>query len=391
MENVRLITSEQPLVFRDGRPFGDIGMRGREAQKWPFPSTVAGAFRTAVGRVRSPDYFSADNADKAANLERILQLRTGTMLPVCEGEDGVWRFLAPRPADAFVVDAAGGNSEACVDVQRFSLKLLEMGCGTDLPFSDWLYPLPASKEKPSRRAPLYWNWDVFEQWLGLKPRESFLNISPHDLGTNGPEIEERMHVGIEAETGAAKENALFASSGICLRTRLHERLGMAVAFEGETEGLERVSAVYLGGERRTAQVSPLPILFPECPTLKENSQYLRLVLLTPGDFGGWCPKWLSAESGLHKPWMDFPTELRLVSAFVPPWLAISGWDFVARGPKATRKLVPAGAVYVVELQDPAKAQEVAQTLWLRSICEPDTQSAWDGFGTVAVGRCELSL
>ena len=199
-----------------------------------------------------------------------------------------------------------------------------------------------------------------------------------------------MHVGIEPETGTAKENALFASGGLCLRTRKRERLGLAVAVGGDAEGLDQVSTVYLGGERRTAQVTHLQQPLPGCPKLGE-SQFLRLILMTPGDFGGWCPESLSAEQGWCKPWADLPTGLRLRSAIIPHWTALSGWDFVTRAPKATRKLVPAGAVYVVELQDPAKAQDVAQTLWLRSICKPDSQSAQDGFGTVAVGRCELSF
>lgn len=388
MGTVSLITSDQPLVFRDGRPFGDIGMRGKEAQTWPFPSTVAGAFRTAVGRARSPDYFSETNADKAANLERILQLRLETILPVCEGADGAWKFLAPRPADALAVDAGRDETQTGLDVHGFSLRTLEKGSGTDLPFSDWLYPLPASKEKPSRRSPAFWNWDCFEQWL--KTGKGFQNILPQALGTNGPEFEERLHVGIEPETGIAKENALFASGGLCLRTQKRERLGLAVAFGGDADGVGQVGTIHLGGERRAAQVTRMPTSLPVCPQLGE-SHYLRLVLLTPGDFNGWCPEWLSAESGWHKPCPDLSTGLRLRSAFIPQWVPLSGWDFVKRAPKAMRKLVPAGAVYVVEVQDPSKAQDVAQTLWLRSVCKPESQASRDGFGTVAVGRCELSL
>lgn len=387
MGTVSLITSDQPLVFRDGRPFGDVGMRGKDTLAWPCPSTVAGAFRTAVGRVRSPDYFGGENTDKAANLARILQFRLEAMLPVREDRNGAWTFLAPRPADALAVDTAGDETAKGLDVHGFSFKPLEKGCGTDLPFLDWLYPFPATKERPSRHAPLFWDWTIFERWL--KTGRGFRNLAPHELGTNGPETEERMHVGIEAETGTAKGNALFAACGIRLLTRQRERLGLSVAFGGDTEGLEQVNSVYLGGERRTAQVSPMPNPLPECPLLGE-SPFLRLVLMTPGDFGGWCPEGLSAEPGWSKPWPNLPTGVRLRSAIVPPWTALSGWDFARRAPKATRKLVPSGAVYVVEVQDPSKAQDVAQALWLRSICKPDSQTARDGFGIVTVGHCDPS-
>ena len=51
------LTGRDPIVSRDGRPFGSFGgARGNRMRSvaWPLPSVVAGSFRTALGKAAGP-------------------------------------------------------------------------------------------------------------------------------------------------------------------------------------------------------------------------------------------------------------------------------------------------------------------------------------------------
>jgi CRISPR-associated protein Cmr3 len=67
---------------------------------------------------------------------------------------------------------------------------------------------------------------------------------------------------------------------------------------------------------------------------------------------------------------------------VERWQAVSGWDMVARKPKAIRRVTPAGSVYWFEI---VKATEDwAKKLWLTPISDSE-QDRRDGFGLVLPG------
>lgn len=205
-----------------------------------------------------------------------------------------------------------------------------------------------------------------------------------------------MHTAIDPATGTVLDGRLFASWGLRLATMENEnqeagRLGIGVALIGTAPGDAPFGPCRFGGERRTAVVDALETAFPPCPDWFEGCRFLRLVLISPGDFGAWAPPWLlpDAESG-ETDWRTVPRtdiRIRLCSAHLPRWQPVSGWDYVRRGPKAMRKLVPAGAVYVVELEDPAQAQSLAGTLWGRSLAENLADP--DGCGAVCVGTLNL--
>ena len=74
------------------------------------------------------------------------------------------------------------------------------------------------------------------------------------------------------------------------------------------------------------------------------------------------------------------------------WRAVSGWNLEKgkRGPKAIRRLVPAGSVYFFELKDGNPA-DLAK-LWLKSVSDKgqDGQDRRDGFGLAMWGIWDQS-
>jgi CRISPR-associated protein Cmr3 len=205
-----------------------------------------------------------------------------------------------------------------------------------------------------------------------------------------------MHTAIDAQTGTVKTGQLFASQGIRLAVGGNEqqragRFGFGISLDNTGNSDDPFGTCFLGGERRIAFVESSGSLFPSCPNWFDQAKYLRLVLISPGDFGAWAPSWLLPDSKAGETgWCTVPgsdINIRLCSAFVPRWQPVSGWDYETGSPKATRKLVPAGAVYVVEVENADRSQEFAQMVWGRSI--GDNLSDPDGCGAVCVGNVTI--
>ncbi|HHO47334.1 MAG TPA: hypothetical protein ENN06_02580 [Desulfobacteraceae bacterium] len=392
-----LIRALDPLVFRDGRPFGDSGNVSGGMLRWPLPVTIAGMFRTQAGIGRAPDWFTGHDANRRkTNIEAILRVRITGMLPVWRGRgDESWRFLASRPADALVT--GGNDTPEALMIHRYKFDKTGDGTtGTDLPWANWLYPQAATMEKPVSGQPDFWHWQYLERWLR---DESIGQITGSTLGVPLPKPEIRVHTAIDPTTGTVASGKLFESPGVRFETEAgagvpQGELGIAVRIDG-LDNLDNLAGpCRLGGERRTAIVEPFAQDWPACPNTFEKQSYLRLLLVTPGNFGGWAPSWLhpTTDAG-ETAWCDIPglagARVRLCSAFVPRWQPVSGWDMATRAPKAMRKLVPAGAVYVIEVEQPERSREIAAHLWGRTLVG-GTGAGDDGYGIALVGNTILA-
>jgi CRISPR type III-B/RAMP module-associated protein Cmr3 len=154
----------------------------------------------------------------------------------------------------------------------------------------------------------------------------------------------------------------------------------------------------LGGEGRCVEYRRSSIQLPECPDeIGKKGSFLRLITITHSSFGGWAPDWLwpasdrlarSSEKA-EPPWVSVPghddLKVRLAGAVAPRWVPLSGWNYALHSPKKMRKVIPPGAVYLIQCQDPARASDTAQALWMTSLCSG--QDARDGFGKIMVGNC----
>ncbi|WP_027180398.1 type III-B CRISPR module-associated Cmr3 family protein [Maridesulfovibrio bastinii] len=392
------ISSDDLIILRDGRPFGAAGIFGGNSLDWPYPQTLAGMCRSAIGLNCCSDYFS-----HKSNLEQILKVSLDRVLPLlCSDHD---EFLLPIPADIIF----------CGEKQRqahvLSYKSMGKGEGTDVKCPHWLYPTIATEEKAATR-PKFMRQQFANDYL-----TGSLGISKeiHDEDADfvsGPILETRIHTAIDPKTGSADEGKLFAESGLYLKAPKHghsfDRFEILLPFgeneqgilgdikisfdlSGLTEDMEMPEFAYLGGERRRVLVEKdCPPQFPEPIKTDGTDRFLKLLLTTHGDFGSWAPQWLVPDGDESRcDWVTEPrsgVKLRLRSAVLSGWAPVSGWDYAKYCQKAFKKLVCPGSVYLVELQDSTQSGKFIDAIWGKSICEAESQSDKDGYGQVLVAK-----
>ncbi|PKL02339.1 MAG: hypothetical protein CVV55_04945 [Synergistetes bacterium HGW-Synergistetes-2] len=173
---------------------------------------------------------------------------------------------------------------------------------------------------------------------------------------------------------------------------------MAMTVECVKEYLSQVAGILdahhpMGSERRLAHWKREPEKDSrwKCPdgirrSLVERS-HIRMILVSPAPFSeGWLPGWLKQkEEGIIGTPPGCEVKLRLVSAVTGRWQPISGWAIEQgkpQGPKALRRMVPAGSVYFFETIG-GSAGSLAE-IWLKSVCD-DEQDRSDGFGLALWG------
>jgi len=76
--------------------------------------------------------------------------------------------------------------------------------------------------------------------------------------------------------------------------------------------------------------------------------------------------------------------IKIIAAALSRYQTISGWDYEKGTPKPTRRLVPAGSVYFLNLEGVADIEAFVNAVWLQAISDDD-QSRLDGFGLALLG------
>ncbi|MCA2967606.1 MAG: type III-B CRISPR module-associated protein Cmr3 [Acidobacteriaceae bacterium] len=366
------ITPRDPVVIRDGRPFG-AGASKMRALPWPYPQTMSSTVRTMLGKEQGHGF-------DAAGVGGLLTLGIAGGFP--ERRE---RLFFPTPADLVCAEDAppftlrpfGPAGPAVVSGSVLKPEQLE-----SLPY----LPTGAGEFKPVPPHPF-----VEGAWMVDWLLEANGPMAPgYRPGTVPARNEERTHVQVDPATFAAADEMLFSSVGL----RLEPGFSFSCRIRGE-EGalapLRNLRAYHpLGGERRLAWFERCgrPAGSWECPSrirtaLGAGPLRVRLVLGTPGIFAdGWVPQWLR-EGGLVPGTRT--VRLRLVSAAVSRWLPVSGWSYDRRsfGAKPIRRLVPAGSVYFCEVEPGSDPAELA-AVWLEPVCD-DAQDGRDGYGLALWG------
>jgi CRISPR-associated protein Cmr3 len=361
------LTPLAPLIVRSGRPFD--GQTGADEARVPPPSTIAGCLRTAWARATGRSF-----GPELANLEV-----AGPLLARPTDRGGL-DVLAPKPADAHYF--GHGHEAQCV---RAAPGGFEDGSGSDLP--QGLQPVRLIKTfqgKPSA-GPAWWTW---QDLLDFRQGQAPLHADLERRGWTPPADDRRTHVAIDPTTLAAASGRLFQTAGLDLEATnpglsKQDRPGLCLlarCAEPLPAGL-----VPLGGERRLARLEPETLdVWPTPPNgwfgQIQAAAGLTLTLLTPACFGaGYRPGWLDSDLTGTPPTAP-GVRLQLVAVASERWQPHSGWDLARHQPRATRKLVAAGAVYWFRLLDCPDPTALAP-LWLASLCD-DAQDRRDGYGLV---------
>ncbi|WP_129628466.1 type III-B CRISPR module-associated Cmr3 family protein [Candidatus Oscillochloris fontis] len=383
-EHLWLIEPRDPLIVRDGRPFGPTpGARARTLP-FPFPATIAGALRHKAGLLADGSF---DRTQSNAVLD--YAVRGPLLVQLHETEDAtICDWLFPAPADALLLQDGSHT------LRRW-LAPRDLPSGSTIAMPDGLRPvLPAQYErlKAWSKAPPFWFKQTYDDWLQA-PRDD--QPDPDQLGIRKLAVNTRMHVVIQPTTQTAQEGALFQTSGLELtptpaaRPQIHQtrRLALAATFAAATPHFPGGVAP-LGGERRLMRWSALPnAALPAWPAgLREQiirQRCCRVLLLTPACF----------DAGYRPPltWVRGEVAATLVAAVVPPAQVISGWDMAYQHPngrygrpKKTRHLAAAGSVYYVHFAQQADVAAWLDATWMQAVSDK-LQDQRDGFGLAAIG------
>jgi len=382
-----IITPRDPLLFRDGRPFGPAGVAYSGGLKWPRYGTLAGMLRTYIGLATDSDYFGGDNKK---NVEEVLKISIGLCLPGTSIEDDT--IYLPAPADAVAYPSDDKENNKLLLIKRLEPRTIAKDEGTDIEWENFQYPWIEEQEKP-KEMPEFWRWSAYLNWLIYgSVMESGRHIDIEEIiFKEPPVVEKRTHVCINKKTGSALDSSIYITENYDYSSDL--RFFVQADIPKSFNIPQRDMAV-LGGERRLVHIDckedfKWPTELPE--EIGHNGQGLRLILVSPGLFkDGWLPSMLmeSLKNGKWSKFFNTDILIRLRSACIPNFVPCHGWDMTKGkfgAPKPMRKMVPAGSVYFIEVEDESRMKEVAQKLWNTSLCE-DEQDRRDGLGRVLVGN-----
>ena len=383
------ILPRDPLVFRDGRPFSAFPGAKVRGFPFPMPQTLAGAVRGRIGEARG--YRPGEGRWKKLKEEVSVH---GPLL--FDRKDGEVFF--PAPLDAVFMKRNGRGNPSL-----FRLKPEAPPSGVLWNMPEGLAPLMGDlPEGKPESMPSFWRWEHYKRWL-LEDVGSEESFAPHELGIPNLPREYRTHVKIKPETFTAEEGMLFETEGLVFLSNPSKEgekdlsavreLGLLARVEAEDLPLDALTGFRpLGGERRLAAWvwGSEEIAVPEPPEELIQKIYrtrrARLILVTPAYFEGDAPYLPPMEDG-HV-FSLAGMQVKLVAAAVGRTLTISGWDLLKKAPKPSRRLVPAGSVYFVELLEEFERETIerwAMETWLRPLPGQPEQDRRDGFGLVAVG------
>lgn len=384
--NSYLLESLAPLVFRTGKPFGNLA--SAQDVIFPLPSSVAGlvrALKIEQSQGKLQDYAAKLKDEEYQQLLKI-QAIGPFLVRFKTAAKNDYQVLVPKPANALYFE---NKATGKVELIRLTPKAYADNCGADLP--DNL--LPVQMEIPTKGKPksgvAYWTLEHFLAW---QAGEKLTFEQVKEQGLEGIPVDIRTHVAIDRGTGAAEDGKLFQTASFDLESRwdtelnawAEERLGFLLL---SSEQLKEDTATF-GGERRLSYFLPVneqeSLGKPSANLLSSINQAkgFSLTFLTPAVFSqGYLPSWINPETMQGTlPHSDVKVSLKAVA--IDRWLPVSGWDSIVWKPKATRKAVGVGSVYWFELESELSEQDLA-SLWLKPLAD-DSQDINDGFGAATV-------
>ena len=381
-----IIKPIDPIVCRDSRPFGvDQGNR-MYCMNWPSPSMLAGSLRTLIGKCFIGESI-ADTFDIDA-LKRIMI--TGPF--ACVGNE----LFFQTPFDLVAVGASK-DAEEIAAFDSIRPETLRENEGINCVLGD-------IRIQPSIRQHL--KKDTFPvknaQFLSNREMDTWLQDLYPSKAIKKQDIriakEERTHVAIDNERASAEESMLFSSEALDFSKDISLSLKAETQDADYADMIKKINCTHsLGGERRLArwQYSTKIDGWQPSADLKtrlKTSCCLRMILATPAIFSnGWYPGWLTEKDTDGYACGVIPhTEIkvRLISALIGRWMPIAGWNYEKQnnksGPKALRRMVPAGGVYFLEIINNKKLIDSdIESIWLKAL--ETGQDATDGFGSALWG------
>ncbi|MEF3168226.1 MAG: type III-B CRISPR module-associated protein Cmr3 [Deltaproteobacteria bacterium] len=378
------------LFLRGNKLFGDPGSFG-ESMIPPWPSVAAGAIRSrmlvdggidpaafARGEVEHPELGTPARPGPFTLTAFHLARR------YCNGHVEV---LYQIPADLVVSEDANGAPSVRTLTPNPLLRVEGLACSGPLP----LLPVLA-ETKRSKPASGYWltqkGWEKY--LIGQTPQGDDLVKS--DILWK---LDHRVGVGLDAATHRAAEGRLFFVQAVSMVKQCN-RIGMDsydVGFLATVTGATppQDGTLRLGGDGRAAAIRPIRPATAKLPEADFSSiaqaGRCRLVLATPGIFpGGWRLPGMD-ENGIFR---FGNIRARVVSAAVPRFEVVSGWDLAKWQPKPAQRVAPTGSVYWLDELEatPEAIRKLAERgLWTDEDYDVNTRRA-EGFNRISFAKWE---
>lgn len=361
-----LFEPRNTVVTRDGRALD--GTNAMRSLPFPWPSTIAGCTRSALGALGGGDDWRPN-----------LKVETAGPWLARLGPQGVSTLLLPAPADC-VWRALGEGG-----LKRWRLRPGIAGAATtNLPDNlSLVMPDGDNEQMSSAKAPntcpRWWVTQAIEDWLRApKSNETVANWQ-EAVGPSEPiQIEQRTHVRVDPGPRTAADGDLFTTEGARYATVTNARYALAAWVDpAHRAAAVAKRLVKLGGEGRLSRISRSDAAVPAFERVRPalvGATRVRVMLVTPGVFSG------GALPDPGRITQLFGPNAKVMAACVGRPDVISGWDMAARAPRATRRMAKAGAVYWVDGVDPARLEAA----WMSSLCDAP-QDQLDGFGRMILG------
>ena len=419
---ILLIQPRDPLIVRDGRPFSAFPGAKVRGYSFPPPQVIAGAVRSRVGLACG---YREEDRGKWQDLLSGIRVEGPLLLDKTDK-----KVLFAAPLDALLIKTDFGEGASCREqhppqqhakneqagyrLYRLKPEPVAEEAQTNLPAG--LHPVFAPQNMPKAKPapmPPFWHPERFFSWLldSADLKEGLELKEPGELGIVGPATETRTHVKIEAVAQTAEESMLFETSGLEFlyakgspntqegnrtpgsptRLALLHELALLVRVSGSPNGCPQAAEALfgvhpLGGERRLAlweeggeDLWPAQTNREEIFEAVRENKRVRVILLTPADFNS------EANEKPYLPPAGSFGGARIKAAAIGRPLTVSGWDMLAGKPKPSRRLVPAGSVYFVDLSEVQNVETWLEEHWMKVLPEQTDQSKHDGYGLAVVG------
>jgi CRISPR-associated protein Cmr3 len=389
------ITPRDPIIARDGRPFGfQQGSRMRSAD-WIYPSVLAGSLRTLLGKTDK-------NGFSKENIERLKEISVAGPFPMVDNS-----LYFPAPRDLMVYEEKDGESGKSVrkmaPLRPMNPTEENSADGCNLP--PGLRPVAVPVDEKPVRVPSFWSQDIIFKWLADATGEpidtppSQKKANPNEGYLHFGEKAIRFHAQIDSGSGTAQEGMLFATEGIDFNLKSsRSRVTLAARVEGgyvEEKGIELNHLHPMGGERRLVHWSTSKEKREQFEKLWQppgnvidafqDAKRIRAVLATPAIFNkGWKPEWINDSLEGELP--ETKLKIKLIAACVDRWRPVSGWSLEDGiiGPKPIYRMVPAGSVYFFEITGGGNISDEIKKIWLKSVSDKPHHRK-DGFGLALWG------
>lgn len=364
------ITPNDPLFFRDGKPFTWGEETFADGIFPPYPSVMYGAIRTAYA------------AQQGLAVEDIIpqskDFRISAIMMVCE-EGTIQGTFLPLPLDWVEPkgkDLAELAEERKGKYSRFTPLIAYQGLSA-------IAGPAAASSLTSQESLLFAPADLSQEvetvsdgLMSLRQFKDYLGAQLTDE-IRGRKISASLQE--ESKIGIGRENATrTAAKGKLYRVPLNRTLGFSflVKIEGLDMSKHPKGVLKLGGEGKTASYElitdpravkkSIGISFSGPDTeASQGTKSFKVYVSSPAFFDKGYPD-LQKHLGI---------EAELRGQCVGKYLSIGGYDIEKNRPKAMRKAVPAGSIFVFESQTPISFSDIS----LQGISLSDDR-AEQGFG-----------